>query len=371
MKKSFLLLLLLVGTAIPLHSSACYNEYFTLDAKGKTHHVQPGGLRFDTNFDLKKIEKELRELGGKLNEKPDFEILSDYALRLVKTGKTKEALVIFEALVKKYPNEYTLHANLGTTYELTGNNQLALEHIQKSILINPKSHKGSEWIHVKLLEAKIAMEKNPNYLNNHSILNLSIKQKASEKTITFLIIQLKERFPFCKGPKDPIMAGLFEDLGDCYMEQISYEYAKAFYQIAVNYYGDKSKRLSDKIEEARTLREQHKNLEPTLDPSMEFDGPEEHMSIIKVGGVPYKEFLYSHKDHTINWEGISLDAKALLALVGIEEKLDKPSAEIKKELPKKTTAKPDKQPASQVGLYLMLGFLGAGFIIFVIYKRIK
>lgn len=353
------------------YSLACYNEYFTLDAKGKTHHVHPGGLRFDTNFDLKKIEKELRELGRKLNEKPDFEILSDYALRLVKTGKTKEALVIFEALVKKYPNEYTLHANLGTTYELSGNNQLALEHIQKSILINPKSHKGSEWIHVKLLEAKIALEKNPDYLKNHSILNLSSKQKASEKTITFLIIQLKERFPFCKGPKDPIMAGLFEDLGDCYMEQISYEYAKAFYQIAVNYYGDKSKRLNDKIEEARSLREQHKELEPSLDESMKFEGPKEYMSIIKVGGVPYKEFLYSHQDHTINWDGISLDSKALLALVGIEDKVDKPSAEIKKESPKKTTIKPDKQPASQIGLYLMLGFFGAGIILFVIYKRIK
>lgn len=371
MIKHFTLIVFFLTFISDQYSLACYNEYFTLDSKGKTHHVHPGTVRFDTNFDLKKIEKELRELGGKLNEKPNFKILSDYALCLVKAGKTKEALIVFEALVKKYPDEYTLHANLGTTYELTGNNQLALEHIQKSMLINPKSHKGSEWIHVKLLETKIALEKNPKYLKQNTVLNLSEKQLSSEKTITFLTIQLKERFPFCAGPKDPIMAGLFEHLGDCYMEQISFEYAKAFFQIATNYYGDQSSRLKEKIEKARLLREQYQFSDPQIDASMKLDGPKEHLSVIKVGGVPYKDFLFTHKTYTINWEGISTDAKALLTLIGIEEKVEKQTPKTPKVQAKKVDKQAQKLPANQVGMYLILGFIGGSFILFLLYKRIK
>ena len=51
--------------------------------------------------------------------------------------------------LKKYPNEYVVIANLGTTYELMGNNEKALEYIKKGMKLNPRSHNGSEWIHVE------------------------------------------------------------------------------------------------------------------------------------------------------------------------------------------------------------------------------
>ena len=149
---------------LPISISACFNEYYTLDKYGDSHHIIKGAFKFDTNFDLYSVEYQLKTLEKKLQSKPRLELLSDYALNLVRAGKIKEALVIFEKLVVKYPNEYALQANLGTTYELMGDNKAALKHIKKGLELNPNSHEGSEWIHVKILEAKIALESNPKLL---------------------------------------------------------------------------------------------------------------------------------------------------------------------------------------------------------------
>lgn len=77
-------------------------------------------IRFNQYFDLQLIEKKLLSLERKLKTKPDFRLLSDYGLHLVQAGKVKEALVIFEKLAELHPNEYSIIANLGTTYELPG-----------------------------------------------------------------------------------------------------------------------------------------------------------------------------------------------------------------------------------------------------------
>ncbi len=55
----------------------------------------------------------------------------------------------------QHPNDYSIIANLGTAYELTGNDEKALELIRKAVAINPNSHYNSEWIHVRILEEKV------------------------------------------------------------------------------------------------------------------------------------------------------------------------------------------------------------------------
>jgi len=49
--------------------------------------------------------------------------------------------------------------DLGTAYELAGKNEPALRWIREGLRRNPNSHKGTEWLHVKILEAKIEQEK--------------------------------------------------------------------------------------------------------------------------------------------------------------------------------------------------------------------
>lgn len=310
-----------------IYSSAftCYNEYYSLDSKGQFHQIELGAIRFQQNFDLQKIEKQLRKLGKKLQSQADYKLLSDYGLYLVKGGKVQEALVIFEALAQAYPDEYSIIANLGTTYELSGNNKKALEYIRKGLELNPDSHGGSEWIHVKILLAKIALDKDPDYLSNHTVLDLDAKQEESEKIRKQLYIQLQERFPFCKGP-DPIMADLFVDLGDCYLHSISFEHAKGLYQIAKIYYQSSRADIDQKIEDVRKLREKYANLHPDESRREEID-----MGMVsKVSGVPYKSYLKDPNvgNVQINWSGILTDPDQLLELVGLKrmEEMKEPVA---------------------------------------------
>ncbi|MNJ91774.1 Tetratricopeptide repeat protein [compost metagenome] len=348
---------------------SCYNEYHALDAQGHFHQMEVGEIRFQTNFDMRRIEKQLLKLGQKLQTKADFKLLSDYGLYLVKAGKVKEALVLFEALAKAYPNEYSIIANLGTTYELSGNNEKALEYIRKGLKLNPNSHAGSEWIHVKLLLAKIELAKNPDYLTKNTILNLTPQQEASETIRKQLYIQLQERFPFCKGP-DPIMADLFIDLGDCYVSTISFEHAKGLYQIAKLYYKTERTDVDEKIEQVRKLRAKYANLQPDETTT----AAREHGMVSKISGIPYTSFLRDpNSDHySVNWSKIETDPGKLLALIGLspvedetpKAKESKPEPESK---PKDKTVKPVKKTNPST-LWISLGMVAFIIAIFTYFR---
>lgn len=339
-----------------IYSSAftCYNEYYSLDSKGQFHQIEVGAIRFQQNFDLQKIEKQLRKLGKKMQPQADYKLLSDYGLYLVKGGKVNEALVIFESLAQAYPNEYSIIANLGTTYELSGNNKKALEYIRKGLKLNPDSHGGSEWIHVKILLAKIALDKDPDYLSNHTVLDLDAKQEESEKIRKQLYIQLQERFPFCKGP-DPVMADLFIDLGDCYLHSISFEHAKGLYQIAKIYYHSSRTDLDQKIEDVRKLRAKYANRQPQ-------GAHEIEATISKINGVPYSSYLESPypANYQINWSGILTDPDQLLELVGLKrmEEMKQPVAENDPEIIEKPTVTKKEnnsgRPMLWIGLTTMI-----------------
>ena len=95
-------------------------------------------------------------LNKKFEKSADFRHESDYALALLHNGSTAEALAIFQRLAAAHPEDYNLASNLGTAYELSGENEKALNWIQKAMRLHPESHEGTEWLHVKILQAKIA-----------------------------------------------------------------------------------------------------------------------------------------------------------------------------------------------------------------------
>jgi tetratricopeptide (TPR) repeat protein len=348
-------------------SFSCFNEYYALDSKGNFHQIEMDQIRFNQAFDQRKIEKQLINLEERLKKNTDFKLLSDYGLHLVQAGKVKEALVIFEKLAELHPNEYSIIANLGTTYELSGQNEKALEYIRKGIEINPNSHGGSEWVHVKILEAKIAMEKDPAYLKTHSVLNLSSKQKQSKKTFDQLYIQLQERFPFSPKEVNPIMADLFVELGDHYFESISYEHAKAFYQIAQIYYKSDRKDIAEKIEHARELREKYSDKQP---------GPPKitHGVSNKVVGVPYQNYVSNPtgSDYQIDWSKIETNPEKLLGYLGIktesakEEKIETKKADSTVEVTTKAKKKSDNST-----LWIGLTIVGLILSIFAYFRAKK
>src|ERR1044072_359909 len=237
MKKRFCILVFCLGIIFPV--TACLNYYYTVDRAGMLHFAGEVKLPFNTNFNKELIVAGLKRLEGKMQKEHSYMLLSDYAVGLLKLGKTKEAVDLLAELYRHYPNEYQIASNLGTAYELNGQNDSALKYIKRGMELNPNDHEGSEWIHVKILETKLKLAADSNWLKTHSVLELTPVQKVDSNVRKQLLIQLQERFPFSPGP-NAIMANLFIDLGDLYANTSSIEYAKLFYQIANTYYGDKS-----------------------------------------------------------------------------------------------------------------------------------
>lgn len=113
--------------------------------------LEKAGLNIEDHWDVP-----WAKLQEGLDKNIDFKLLSDLAWFELRMNKKENAVKLLEALYAKHPNEYNVLANLGTAYEVTGKNKEALNLLRKAVAINPQSHFGSEWIHIKILEQKIA-----------------------------------------------------------------------------------------------------------------------------------------------------------------------------------------------------------------------
>jgi hypothetical protein len=95
---------------------------------------------------------------------------NDYAVTLIHLGQVAEALKLLREIEGQQPGLYATAANIGTALELSGDNVEALRWIRESIRRNAKAHEGTEWVHVAILEAKLAQAKDPTWLDAHSVL---------------------------------------------------------------------------------------------------------------------------------------------------------------------------------------------------------
>ena len=163
----------------------------------------------------------------------DFRVKNDLATTLAHTGAAVEAVTLLEQIEAEKPGLYMTAANLGTAYELTGNNQKALEWIRRGIERNAEAHGGTEWLHVRILEAKLAMSGDPKWLESNSITGLLLEGRNSieisatgncgekvsaRQAKAALIHQLHERLQFVK-PSDAIVGALLLDLGELLSEE--------------------------------------------------------------------------------------------------------------------------------------------------------
>ena len=203
-------------------SFACLNESRIL-LNGQTtisdeESLVPYGHFFYKN--RKAYEKELIKLYDSWKKDNQIEDYSDYGVVLVYLGEYNKALKVFQEIETIKPGLYATAANMGTTYELLGNNPLAYKWIKKGIEIDPNSHDGSEWLHLKILEIKI---KGKHLINSKFLIgtefgnNLIPKSELSEEKLNDLknqiYFQLNERVSFIK-PKDEIIALLLFELGN-------------------------------------------------------------------------------------------------------------------------------------------------------------
>jgi tetratricopeptide (TPR) repeat protein len=143
------------------------------------------------------------------------------AVEAVVAGRLDEGISLLQALEEKDPGRYGTASNLGTAYELKGDNRQALQWIFEGIRRNPESHQGSEWLHALILETKLKLEQDPGWLASHRVLELDETRLDDPKALflvggqermsrdigTALQHQLGERMLLVK-PKDAIVADL-------------------------------------------------------------------------------------------------------------------------------------------------------------------
>lgn len=180
-----------------------------------------------------------------LRSATNFNDRSDYSIALMYLGRSQEAVDLLQKLEKEEPGHYFIAANLGTAFELTGNNEEALHWIAEGIHRNPKSHEGTEWLHLRILEAKLAQQKDPDYFKSHSVLDLD-PQDINEDTpigkdqlppaeiAAAIQHQLTERLQFVKPP-DPAVASLLFDYAAIEAGTRTLESAKQILQMAESF----------------------------------------------------------------------------------------------------------------------------------------
>lgn len=187
------------------------------------------------------------------NKTKDLDYLSDKGFVLIILGKYQEAIDLYKKIETLQPGRYSTASNIGTAYELTGNNTEALKWIEKAVQINPQSHSSSEWIHINILKAKI---KGDQYISSINLIGKDFgngkepQSNLSKDDLQLLKMQLyyqlNERISFVK-PKDKIVAQLLFDLGNIALLMNHKEEAKEDYELAMEY-GFKSSILNERME---------------------------------------------------------------------------------------------------------------------------
>lgn len=236
-------LLFILSIAVFSQSFACINAITKVLTNGSILYEDvEGNVPYGHNFLNKNgFQKEIKELDILYSASQNLDYLSDKGLLFILLGKYNEAIDLYLEIEKLEPNRYSTASNIGTAYELVGQNENALKWIKRSVEIDSQSHSHSEWLHVKILEAKI---KGKEFYTTAFLLNTdfgtekvpttSLSRIELEKLADALYFQLNERMSFVK-PKEAIVAKLLFDLGNISFLLHRYDNAKADYENALKY----------------------------------------------------------------------------------------------------------------------------------------
>lgn len=209
-------------SVISVTAHACINNYAL--------ELGSGGLTQQT------AQNQLAQ--GDFPKSKSVEDLNDYGVLLIYAHQFDQAIKIFQDIEKSHPNLAKTAANLGTAYELAGQSEKAKYWIEQGIQRDPNIHRGSEWIHVKILDAKIQQQKDSTWIQRHDVLGLDFGQaaepKAKVKTVQFqhkhydldqILLhsqtQMDQRLRFVK--RDPISAQIIFNMAN--IEMLNYNLA--------------------------------------------------------------------------------------------------------------------------------------------------
>lgn len=120
----------------------------------------PRDLQFESR-------KDLEELDGVAGD----EAKRKRAVALLKSKRPGEAFELLADLEKRLPEDHDVAVYLSLAKEMLGENEQAMVWAIKAIERHPEE-RGSGWLHLKILEARMEMEADPNWLRTHSVAGL-------------------------------------------------------------------------------------------------------------------------------------------------------------------------------------------------------
>lgn len=200
--------------------------------------------------------------------KPDFDSLTDLGVLLIYQDEYAAATRLFVRIEALYPGRHETAANLGTALELMGRDALALRWIRLGIHRDRREHEGTEWLHARILTAKIALKDDPRFLESRSVAGVAfepvvvpslpkaypdgndgrpVKPYELEKAFAY---QLHERLPFVK-PRDPVVANLLSDWATLNLAGGPIENAQALYRLSERYGAQRTPLLAARMRHIR------------------------------------------------------------------------------------------------------------------------
>jgi hypothetical protein len=101
--------------------------------------------------DVNGLQRKIQQLRASPKEN-DVAWWNDLAGAHLRLGESQKAATLLEPVVVRFPNDYGVHANLGTAYHLLGRYKEAEKEIARDLEINPEAHFGLERYHLALLQ---------------------------------------------------------------------------------------------------------------------------------------------------------------------------------------------------------------------------
>jgi hypothetical protein len=201
---------------------------------------------------------------------PDLEHLTELAILLMYQGQHARAVQLLLSLERRWPGRHETAANLGTALELEGHDAPALAWIRLGIQRNPAEHFGTEWLHARILQSKLAAVQDPARLTRQSIAGLRFDDATLPPLPTTLpagndgrpvsaydlhyafAYQLGERMQFV-APKDLVVANLLSDWAALNMAGGPMENVVVLYALAGRYGATRTDAMARREAEAHRV----------------------------------------------------------------------------------------------------------------------
>jgi tetratricopeptide (TPR) repeat protein len=202
---------------------------------------------------------------------PTLETRNDLAATQIFLGEYDVAIEGLRTAETSAPGKSVKVANnLGAAFERKGgNDEEALYWIREAYKRDANEHEGSGWLHLRMLEAKVAAERDPKWFEKNTILSYDFgaeeepvapgilpvdkdgKIKGVDDLLADIAFQIEERQRFVQAP-DPVIADLAASAGDLVYAGTDGNPAK-HYELALRYGTAKADLVRKRLERFRRL----------------------------------------------------------------------------------------------------------------------